>query len=204
MENALDATDLQRIAAYVMPDVPAQRSDLGFLFGTRHGIPAFCDATVGLWQAGMFRRLLVSGGATAGLVEAEADVIGAALVKRGMPEDVLILERAATNTEENVVFGRIRAAQCMDAGAVRSILAIGKVCAARRYLMTLRRHWPGVRTSLCAVNYFDVPAGRWHEDAEFRRRVLAEFEKIPRYLRAGCVQELDNDSADPGTPCAPL
>lgn len=195
----MDATDLQRIGAYVMPDVPPRRSDLGFLFGTRHGVPAFCDAAYGLWQDGMFGRLLVSGGTTAGLAQAEADVIAAELVRRGMPEDVLILETAATNTEENVVFGRVRAAQCMDVDAVRSILAIGKACAARRYLMTLRRHWPGVLTSVCAVNYFGVPAARWHEHEEFRRRVLAEFEKIPRYLHAGCLQEIDDDA-----PCAPL
>lgn len=193
----MDAADLQRIAAYVMPAVPPRRSDLGFLFGTRHGVPAFCDAACDLWQGGMFGRLLVSGGVTAGSAHAEADVIAAELVRRGMPEDVLILETAATNTEENVVLGRLRAAQCMDVDAVRSILAIGKLCAARRYLMTLRRHWPGVRTSLCAVNYFGVPAERWHEHEAFRARVLAEFEKIPRYLRAGCVQELDGDASCP-------
>jgi uncharacterized SAM-binding protein YcdF (DUF218 family) len=195
----MDAADLQRIAAYVMPAVPPSRSDLGFLFGTRHGVPAFCDAAYGLWRDGMFGRLLVSGGMTAGGADTEADVIAAELVRRGMPEDILILETAATNTEENVVFGRVRVAHCMDMDAVRSILAIGKVCAARRYLMTLRRHWPGVRTSLCAVNYFGVPAERWHEHEAFRARVLAEFEKIPRYLRAGCVQEIDDDA-----PCAPL
>ena len=195
----MDAADLQRIAAYVMPAMPPRRSDLGFLFGTRHGVPAFCDAAWALWQDGMFGRLLISGGATGGMARTEAEVIGSALVRRGMPEDVLILETAATNTEENVVLGRARAAQCLDAEAVRSILAIGKVCAARRYLMTLRRHWPGVHTSLCTVNYFGVPVERWHAHPEFRRRVLAEYEKIPRYLRKGCLQELDDEADEAGS-----
>jgi hypothetical protein len=57
--------------------------------------------------------------------------------------------------------------------------------------MTLERYWPGLRISACPVNYFGVGIERWHEHAEFRRRVLAEFEKIPAYLRHGFLSELD-------------
>ncbi|HEX9119102.1 MAG TPA: hypothetical protein VF840_01035, partial [Terriglobales bacterium] len=62
---------------------------------------------------------------------------------------------------------------------------IGKICSTRRYLMTLQRHWPGLNMSVCLVNYFGIPADRWHEHAEFRARVLSEFDKMPRYLAAG-------------------
>lgn len=61
----MTADDLLRISRYVMPPVPAQPSALGFLFGTRHGVEEFCQETCTLWQAGMFGKLLVSGGATA-------------------------------------------------------------------------------------------------------------------------------------------
>jgi hypothetical protein len=50
--------DLKRIAQYIMPSFPPRVSDLGFLFGTRHGVPEFCEAAYGLWQRGMFKHLL--------------------------------------------------------------------------------------------------------------------------------------------------
>jgi uncharacterized SAM-binding protein YcdF (DUF218 family) len=186
----LNQTDLQRIADYMMPAFPPRRSDLGFLFGTRHGIPEFCKAAYILWQEGMFERLLVSGGRTGDLERAEADIIGDELVKLGFPKQSLILETAATNTGENVQFGRRKIEEAVDVNAIRSILVIGKVCATRRYLMTLQRHWPGLRMSVYPVNYFGVPIERWHEHNGFRARVLNEFEKIPLYLKNGFLKEI--------------
>ena len=189
--------DLQRIADYIMPSFPACASDLGFLFGTRHGVPEFCEAAHGLWRNGMFSRLLVSGGRTGSSPLAEADLIAERLVGLGIPETVLIRETAATNTGENVQFGRRRVAEVMDLAAIRSVVVIGKICATRRYLMTLQRHWPGLSLSVCPVNYFGIPAGRWHEHAEFRARVFGEFVKIPRYLAAGFLEEIDGGPAYP-------
>jgi uncharacterized SAM-binding protein YcdF (DUF218 family) len=182
------------IGRYVMPSFPPSPSDLGFLFGTRHGVPEFCDAAVRLWRDGMFRRLLVSGGRTGDLPFAEADVIADHLVGLGIPESALILETAATNTGENVRFGRARVAEVMDVASIGSVVVIGKACSARRYLMTLRRHWPGLRMSVCPVNYFGVPLDRWHEHDEFRARVLGEFAKIPHYLAEGFLAEIEDAS----------
>ena len=189
--------DLQSIAEYVMPSFPVCVSDLGFLFGTRHGVPEFCEVAHGLWQEGMFSRLLVSGGRTGSSPRAEADVIAERLVALGMPETALILETAATNTGENVQFGRARVAEVMDLAAIRSVVVIGKVCSTRRYLMTLQRHWPGLRLSVSPVNYFGIPAERWHEHEEFRARVLSEFDKIPRYTAAGFLEEIGGCAAYP-------
>ena len=185
--------DLQGIADYMMPALPPRRSDLGFLFGTRHGVADFCQAALALWQQGMFDRLLVSGGQTGTLARTEADVIGEELVKLGFPESALILETGAMNTGRNVAFGRKQVAAVMDIKAVRSVLVIGKVCSTRRYLMTLQRHWPGLRLSVCPVNYFGVPAERWHEHAEFRARVLGEYAKIPLYLQQGFIEEIRSE-----------
>jgi uncharacterized SAM-binding protein YcdF (DUF218 family) len=187
--------DLPAIADYVMPHIAEGRADLGLLFGTRHGIEEFCETAHALWQRGMFPKLLVSGGPTAGLAEAEADVIARRLVQLGMPPESLILETAATNTGENVIFSRRLAEQTLGEGSVHSLLVIGKVCSMRRYLMTLERHWPQPRRFACAVNYFGVERERWHEHEEFRRRVLAEFTKIPEYLKQGFLREVDLDGA---------
>jgi uncharacterized SAM-binding protein YcdF (DUF218 family) len=186
----MSRNDLQHIAEYVMPMLPAAPSDLGFLFGTRHGVDEFCEAAYALWQRGMFKRLLVSGGCTGNVVRSEAEIISERLVDLGVPESVLILETAATNTGENVQLGRAKVAEVMDLGAIRSVVVIGKVCSTRRYLMTLQRHWPGLHMSVCPVNYFGVPLDCWHEHEEFRARVLNEFDKIPRYLSQGFLEEI--------------
>lgn len=195
-------TDLQHIAEYVMPVLSVVPSDLGFLFGTRHGVEEFCVSACALWQAGMFRHLLVSGGCTGNMARSGAEIISERLLQLGIPESALILETAATNTGENVQLGRARVAEVMDVGAIRSVLVIGKVCSTRRYLMTLQRHWPGLRMSVCPVNYFGVPVERWHEHEEFRRRVLSEFDKIPRYLSQGFLDEIEMNGAPPGLSCA--
>lgn len=189
--------DLQSIANYVMPSFPACASDLGFLFGTRHGVPEFCKAAHELWQNGMFSRLLVSGGRTRSMPLAEAEVIAERLVGLGVPENVLILETEAMNTGENVRFGRAKVAEMMDLAAIHSVVVIGKICSTRRYLMTLQRHWPGVGLSICPINYFGIPAERWHEHEEFHARVLGEFNKIPRYLAQGFIEEIEGCSGYP-------
>ena len=189
--------DFQSIAEYIMPSFPASVSDLGFVFGTRHGVPEFCEATHELWRLGMFSRLLVSGGRTRSLPLAEAEVIAERLVGLGIPESILIMETAAMNTGENVRFGRARVAEVMDLAAIRSVVVIGKICSTRRYLMTLERHWPGLSLSVFPVNYFGISAERWHEHVEFRARVLSEFVKIPRYLTEGFLEEISGCSAYP-------
>jgi len=194
--------DLSAIAAYVMPEVPLRASDVGFLFGTRHGIEEFCLAAHALWERGMFRVLLVSGGVTRGDPRPEAEVIGARLVELGMPPSALVLETAATNTGENVILGRTALAARMEMTDVGSVLAIGKACAMRRYLMTLERHWPGLALSGCPVNYFGVARDCWHEHPEFRARVLAEYEKIPGYLERGFLSELAGYGDYPRSPFA--
>lgn len=193
----MTAGDLLAISNYVMPLLPLQPAKLGFLFGTRHGVEEFCIETCALWQRGMFERLLVSGGATAGQATPEALVIAERLIALGIPASVLIMECEAMNTGDNVILGRRKVAEQMDVNGIDSVLVIGKVCAMRRYLMTLARHWPGITVSACAINYFGLPFERWHEHEEFRARVLAEFHKIPQYLQQDFLRELDGHAPYP-------
>lgn len=193
----MNPDDLRLIAGYMMPEVPLLPSDLGFLFGTRHGVEEFCGATMALWQRGMFRTLLISGGATAADPEPEAEAIARRLEQLGMPRTAMILETAATNTGDNVILGLRKLDEVMDRSTVRSVLVIGKACSLRRYLMTLERHWPGLVVSAYPVNYLGVAVECWHEHAEFRRRVLAEFEKIPEYLQQGFLSEVQGYPAYP-------
>jgi hypothetical protein len=55
--------------------------------------------------------------------------------------------------------------------------------------MTLHRHWPEVEKMLLTVDSFDIPLALWHTDAEFRRRILGEWDKIEPYKARGFIAE---------------
>lgn len=182
---------LRLISEYMMPDLVPAQSDIGFMFGTRHGVDEFCSTAWSLWQSQMFGKLLISGGATRNEPRSEADVIAERLLGMGMPASSLILETAATNTGENVILGRQRIAEVMDLASITTVLVIGKVCSTRRYLMTMKRHWPEVQVCASPVNYFGLPTARWHEHDDFRARVVGEFSKIPDYVKQGFLTEIE-------------
>ena len=109
------------------------------------------------------------------------------MIEAGIPSDMILEEHRATNTGENVIFSLPIIEEHLGLANIRTVIALGKICTSRRYLMTLQRHWPDVHKMLVAVNYFKTPRDRWYEDDAFRERVLWEFAKIEPYKRAGFI-----------------
>ena len=72
---------------------------------------------------------------------------------------------------------------------IRSVICLGNTWTGRRYAMTLHRHWPEVEKMLVTVDRFTTPRLQWHADPEFRRRVLAEWDKIEPYKAKGFIAE---------------
>jgi hypothetical protein len=60
---------------------------------------------------------------------------------------------------------------------------------ARRYPMTLHRHWPDVEKMLVTIDGFATPRALWHTDPEFRRRMLREWDKIEPYRAKGFIAD---------------
>ena len=69
------------------------------------------------------------------------------------------------------------------------MICLGNTWTARRYPMTLHRHWPEVEKMLITVDSFDTPLPLWHTDPVFRSRVLAEWDKIEPYKAKGFIAE---------------
>ena len=183
--------ELIAIGRYVMPDFAMQACDVAILFGTRHGLEDFVRDTLALWTERRFGKIIVSGGRTANLPETEAQCLVELLLANGLPRDVILIEDRATNTGENVSFSKELMANS-NMPAPTSILCIGKICSCRRYAMTVRRHWPDVTTVVHGVNYFGEPRETWWRHDEFRNRVLSEYAKMPGYISAGFIAELDD------------
>ena len=159
------------------------------MFGTREDVGERVDEACRLWRAGYFRWAIVSGGITPGSARSECDVIAEAMISRGVPADIVLREDRAMNTGENVIFSLPIIDAALGLKNIRSVTCLGNTWTARRYPMTLHRHWPDVEKMLITVDSFKTPRALWHTDPEFRRRVLSEWDKIEPYRAKGFIAE---------------
>jgi uncharacterized SAM-binding protein YcdF (DUF218 family) len=185
----MTSEDIARITAEHLITTPLRPADLLFVFGQRRGEREIVAAAIDLWQRGLWRHAIVSGGATQGNPRTECSAIKDGMVAGGVPANLILEEHRATNTGENVTLGLPVIDAALGRGAIRSVICLGKVCTGRRYAMTLHRHWPEVDKMLVTVNPYAVPVERWHSDPLFRERVLAEHAKITPYKAQGFIAD---------------
>jgi len=168
---------------------PLQPADLLFVFGTRVDVAERVDEACRLWRAGYFRWSIVSGGITPGSDRSECEIISEAMIARGVPREHILREDRAMNTGENVIFSLPVIDAALGLANIRSVICLGNSWTARRYPMTLHRHWPEVEKMLVTVDSFATPRALWHTDPEFSRRILAEWDKIEPYKAKGFIAE---------------
>ncbi|MBR0955668.1 YdcF family protein [Bradyrhizobium canariense] len=186
----LPTTDeIARINRAHLIDTPLRPADLLFMFGTREDVGLRADTAARLWREGLFRWSIVSGGVTPGSEQSECTIIKAAMVKAGIPADRILGEDRAMNTGENVIFSLPVIDAALGLHNIRSVICLGNTWTARRYPMTLHRHWPEVEKMLLTVDSFATPRALWHTDPEFRRRMLHEWDKIEPYKAKGFIAE---------------
>jgi uncharacterized SAM-binding protein YcdF (DUF218 family) len=183
------AAEIAEINARHLIRTPLKPADLLFVFGTREDVPRRVDEAVKLWREGFFRWSIVSGGVTAGSPLSECEIIKAAMVEQGIPPERILEEHRSTNTGENVIFSLPVLEAALGLNNIRSVICLGNSWTARRYAMTLHRHWPEVEKMLCNVDSFGTPLERWHTHPEFRSRVLREWDKIEPYMAKGFIAE---------------
>jgi uncharacterized SAM-binding protein YcdF (DUF218 family) len=170
-------------------DTPLKPAGLLFVFGTRNDVARRVDEAFRLWREGLFRWAIVSGGMTPGSHLSECEIIKAEMVARGIPADKILEEHRATNTGENVVFSLPVIDAALGLSNIRSVICLGNTWTARRYPMTLHRHWRQVAKMLVTVDSFATPRTLWHTNPEFRRRMLREWDKIEPYKAKGFIAE---------------
>jgi uncharacterized SAM-binding protein YcdF (DUF218 family) len=168
---------------------PLKPAELLFVFGTRVDVGRRADEACRLWREGLFRWSIVSGGVTPGSDRSECEIIKAAMVERGVPPERILEEHRATNTGENVIFSLPIIEAALGLKNIRSVICLGNSWTARRYPMTLHRHWPEVEKMLVTVDSFDVPRALWHTDPVFRALVLAEWDKVEPYKVRGFIAD---------------
>ncbi len=176
-------------------------ADFALVFGNKHIIEPLADRTADLYKQGYFPLIVVSGGVRTKARVTEAEALRRALVERGIPDDVILTEKKARHTGENVTFTQALMAEKGLAQGLASVISIGHIVAARRFLMTLERHWPAIHKMHASANPFDAPAAQWHMHKSFRRAAMAEWRKIEPYLSEGKIREVDIPLLDMITAC---
>ena len=181
--------EIADINARHLISTPIKPADLLFVFGTREDVARRVDEAYRLWREGFFRWSIVSGGVTPGSKLSECEIIKTAMVGQGIPPECILEEHRATNTGENVIFSLPIIEAALGLANIRSVICLGNTWTARRYPMTLHRHWPEVQKMLITVDSFDTPVALWHTDPAFRIRILAEWDKIEPYKAKGFIAE---------------
>jgi len=188
-DRLLDEAEIAEINARHLIATPIKPADLLFVFGTREDVERRVDEAHRLWRDGLFRWAIVSGGVTPGAQLSECAVIKPAMVARGIPAERILEEHRAMNTGENVIFSLPVIDAALGLKNIRSVICLGNTWTARRYPMTLHRHWPEVEKMLVTVDSFETPRSLWHTDPEFRIRMLREWDKIEPYKAKGFIAE---------------
>jgi uncharacterized SAM-binding protein YcdF (DUF218 family) len=184
-----DAAEIAEINARHLIRTPLKPADLLFVFGTREDVERRVDEARRLWREGYFQWSIVSGGVTPGSALSECEIIKAAMVARGIPPQRILEEHRAVNTGENVIFSLRILDAALGLKNIRSVICLGNSWTARRYPMTLHRHWPEVEKMLVTVDSFAVPLPLWHTDPVLRRRILREWDKIEPYMAKGFIAQ---------------
>ncbi len=190
MSKRLTEAFLKKIGDYMLVETGLSRADICIVFGNPHADHLAAHAAA-LYHQGYFKKLVVTGGVATDDGRLEAHRIRDVLVSKGVPEASILVEDRSTNTGENVKFSMEKIDRYIGLQNVGSVMAIGHIHAARRFLMTLQRHWPGVTKMFTTNNCFGVPKELWHTDPDFRRKVIAEYEKIPAYKAKDFIREID-------------
>jgi uncharacterized SAM-binding protein YcdF (DUF218 family) len=188
--NRLPAeAEIAEINARHLVSTPIKPADLLFVFGTREDVERRVDEAFRLWHEGFFQWSIVSGGVTPGAQLSECEIIKSAMVARGIPPDRILEEHRAMNTGENVIFSLPIIDAALGLKNIRSVICLGNTWTARRYPMTLHRHWPETEKMLITVDSFDTPLSLWHTNPVLRTRVLSEWDKIEPYKAKGFIAE---------------
>jgi uncharacterized SAM-binding protein YcdF (DUF218 family) len=181
--------EIAAINAQHLIDTPLKPADLLFVFGTRQDVEQRVEEACRLWREGYFRWSIVSGGITPGSERSECAIIADVMIGRGLPAEKILREDRAKNTGENVIFSLPVIDAALGLSNIHSVICLGNTWTARRYPMTLHRHWPEVEKMLVKVDSFATPRALWHTDPEFTRRILWEWDKIEPYKAKGFIAD---------------
>ena len=163
-----------------------QPADMIFVLGSNDLRVA--DRAAGLFLAGLAPRLVISG--NVGVLSkdvfkrTEAEELAERAIGKGVPATAIILETAATNTGENVVFTR-RLLERLGIAA-DSAICVQKPFMERRTWATIRQQWPELAITVTSpgIPFLDYPDATITKEALINTMV-GDLQRIIDYPKRG-------------------
>lgn len=186
MINTLNDVDIYAkvIWDYMLMRHDVKKADILFLLGSSDTRVAERGAE--LYRQGYAETIIVSGSkgkVTEGLfAESEARIFADVLIKSGVPEDKIILEEAASNTGDNIVYAYN---MLRDLGHdLKSIILVTKPYMERRSYATFMKVWPESNMNLMVTSpqlaYDEYPSDKVSKDL-FINLMVGDLQRIQEY-----------------------
>lgn len=191
----MQRNDFRQIQSKMLPKTALKPADLLIVFGTTYGIDLFVENIVNLYQKGFCKYILCTGGNVARYgtkTEAESVIIMDLLVENGVPADKILVETTSKNTGENLQFSLpILEEKFGRIDDIKSIMGLGKIHATLRFLMTMCKYFPDAEKMFFSINVFGCDENLWYLHDKFHQKLMAEVDKVDKYLKKGFITELD-------------
>jgi uncharacterized SAM-binding protein YcdF (DUF218 family) len=189
-EDDVAGASVAEITDYVDVTAPPPGLAAHVVFGTNQVIPV--ELVARRYHDGLAPLVIATGGINRhdGIVEGRE--IRRSLVARGVPAQVVRCEDRSANTRENVEFSLPYLTEAVDAG-----LPVAAVCKwyHRRAIHCLGSLVPGL-DGVYAITYEPVYSGvpvtrtNWMDHPDGKRRVLREWQEVPRRVADGSFAKL--------------
>jgi uncharacterized SAM-binding protein YcdF (DUF218 family) len=189
MNDDLSAEQIVAITTFVDIEAPPSGPTAHIIFGTNQARPAIIAAD--RYHQGLAPLIIATGGVNRhnGIIEGRE--FHRLLVERGVPETTIRLEDQSTNTWHNVEMALPFLREAVTSGL--PITAVAKWYH-RRAIHTLRTLLPDV-DALHAITWEPVYGGtpvtrtNWPYNPYGKRRVIREWQEIPRRVADGTLKE---------------
>lgn len=190
-EDIYTREQVAEITNYVDVTAPPRGAAAHFIFGTNQIIPA--EIVADRYHKELAPLIIATGGINRhnGLVEAQE--FRHLLVEKGVDEAAIRCEDQSTNTWQNVELALPHLREAIDTG-----LAIAAVCKwyHRRAIHCLRTLLPEAE-AIYAITYEPIYSGtpvmraNWIGHPDGKRRVIREWQEVPRRVADGSFKELN-------------
>lgn len=188
----LSADQIREAVRFVDIEAPPPREEPTalILFGTNQHRPA--DIAADRYHRGLAPLIIATGGVNRHTGVVEAQVFRDLLIEREVPAAAIRCEDRAANTWQNVEFSLPHLLEAQKSGL--KITAVSKWYH-RRTLHCLATLLPDIGP-FHAISWEPTYAGHlvsrtnWPEIPDGRRRVIREYEEVPRRIREGSFQDV--------------
>jgi hypothetical protein len=138
-----------------------------------------------LYHAGISKQILITGYRPGYMQVTEAELLAAKCVELGVPKEVIILEKEARNTGENI---RLAARALQERNiSTHSVILIHKPYMSLRFLATAQAQWPTPQPyfyATCQIISFEEYC-RIHGVEDTATKLLGDLRRMADYAEQG-------------------